>query len=145
MNLSSRALMLAGAVSLLLAGGCATETSGPFGNAGPELHRDFEGWHTLVRQPVDQVYNASLAGLRDLGIKPFICQMDKVSASVDGTFADDVPFEVRVEAVSLDASRLTIKTGFFGNTSRAKLLYQAICKHLMGKEKAEIGKAENRN
>lgn len=135
MNLPSRALALAGTLSLLLAGGCATETSGPFGYAGPELHRDFEGWHTLVRQPVDQVYNASLAGLRDLGLKPFVCQMDKVSASVDGTFADDVPFEVRIEAVGLDASRLTLKTGFFGNTNRTRLLYQAIRKHLMGKGK----------
>ena len=133
MNLSSRTLALAGTLSLLLAGGCATETSGPFGYAGPELHRDFEGWHTLVRQPVDQVYNASLAGLRDLGIKPFVCQVDKVSASVDGTFADDVPFEIRIEGVGLDASRLTLKTGFFGNTNRTKMLYQAIRKHLMGK------------
>ncbi len=133
MKISSCAMALAGAVSLALAGGCATETSGPFGYAGPELHRDFEGWHTLVRQPVNQVYLATLAGLRDLDIKPFISQMDKVSASVEGTFADGVTYEVRIEGVGLDASRLTIKTAFFGNTNRTKMIYQAIRKHLMGK------------
>jgi len=124
---------LSGVLVLLLAGGCATETSGPFGSAGPDLHRDFDGWHTLVPQPVDQVYNASRAGLRDLGVKPVMCQMDKLSASISGDFADDVPYEIRVEAVQAGLSRLTIKTGFFGNTSRAKMLHQAIRAHLMGK------------
>jgi len=94
------------------------------------LERHFNGWRVLVQRSVPEVHAAVVAALKDLELKPITDQADKLSATVDGIFADNMDFEVRLEGMAPKLTRITIKCGVLGDEARSKLLFRAVEKHL---------------
>ena len=125
----ARSLVLVGGIMLTVAG-CRTTAWSPDKQKAYQLQRRLNAWWTVVQYPIADVHEAALAGLKDLDIRPITNRADKVSALIDGLFADNMDFEIRLEAVAEKSTRVTIKCGMFGNEDRARLLFDALTKHL---------------
>lgn len=125
------ALPTLGFVALsFLAGGCRTAVWSEDQQTVYRLERHLTTWQVLVQESVEKVHEAAISGLKDLGIEPITNRMDKVASLIDGTFADNMDFEIRLEALAPRLTRVRIKCGVLGNEARAKLLFQALEKHL---------------
>ncbi len=118
------------ALLLCVANGCRTTAWSQEKQTIYRLDRHLNSWRVLVQYSVADVHKAVLAALHDLQLKPITDQADKISAVVDGMFADNMDYEIKMEALAPRLTRLTIKCGMFGNKARAKLLFDATQKHL---------------
>jgi len=132
MNLNARTLLKAVGIAAIpfLAAGCRTTLWSEEKQTIYRLERHLNAWQVLVQDSVANVHKAALAGLKDLKIEPITNRVDKVSGLIDGMFSDNMDFEIRLEALAPRLTRVRIKCGMFGNEARAKLLFQAMQKHL---------------
>lgn len=122
--------LAAGTLAALVIGGCRTMSFSPEKQTAYRMERHLNGWRVLIQQSVPEVHNAIAAALKDLELKPITDQADKLSATVDGIFADNMDFEIKLESMAPKLTRMTIKCGVLGNEARSKSLFRAIEKHL---------------
>jgi len=118
-----------GALAALAVGGCRTLSFSPEKQTAYRMERHFNGWRVLVQESVPEVHAAIVAALKDLELKPITDQADKLSATVDGMFADNMDFEIKLESMAPKLTRMTIKCGVLGDEARSKSLFRAIEKH----------------
>ena len=116
-------------LGMLLVVGCQTTTYQTSSKGTYELKRKLNAWQTLVNNPIEKAHAAVVAGLKDLKLNVITSQVDKISGVVDGVFADTSDFEVKLEAVSPELTRISIRCGVLGNRNRAEMLFQSIEKH----------------
>lgn len=110
--------------------GCTTAISMENPKASYKLERKWNTWTAVVQKPLPVVHAAILAGLKELEVKPITNQADKVSATVDGLFADQMDFAYKLDAITTEATRVTIHAGVTGDSTRAQLLFRTMEKHL---------------
>lgn len=110
--------------------GCGSLSQGTRDPSSLVLQRKMNTWQSCVARPVDQTYRAVLAGLTDLGIRPQSNQVDQVSGSVRGTFADGMPFTIILSAEGLGITRISVRCGTLGDKERTQFLFDAFRKHL---------------
>lgn len=130
MNARTALCVCAGAMTLALFAGCNATTITHEGRPAYQLERKLLGWTTVVQVPIAKAHAAAVTGLKDLEVRPITSRCDKVSGLVDGLFADQMDFEIKLEALAPQSTRLTIRTGAWGNEARARLLFTALEKHL---------------
>lgn len=87
-------------------------------------------WETVVSKDVEPVYNAVLAGIRDLGLHKTTSKVDRLSGRVEGFFADGTIFKIRISYEEPGMTRLLITAGMTGSKKRTLQLFRAIEKHL---------------
>jgi len=116
--------------ALIAVNGCQTMAWSEEKQTVYRLERHLNAWRVMVQYSVPDVHKAVLAGLNDLQLRPITNQVDKVSGVVDGMFADNMDYEVKMESLAPRLTRISIKCGIFGNEERAKMLFNAIQKHL---------------
>ena len=117
-------------VAAPLLAGCRTQVWSNDGRIVYQLNRQVNQWQTYVQSPIAKTHEAFVSGLKDLEVKPLTNQVDKVSALVDGFFADEVSFDIRLETVAPSVTRVRIRCGLVGDEQRALLLFKAMEKHL---------------
>ncbi len=117
----------------ILAGltGCTTVVPAKDGKSAYQFNRRGILWEVFVQKPMADVYDATLAALKDLQVKPITSRIDKTSAMVDGVFADETDFEVTLEPVpGTAATKMHIRAGVMGGQARTMSLFRAIDAHL---------------
>jgi hypothetical protein len=87
-------------------------------------------WETVISKDVKPVYNAVLAGIKDLGLIKRTSKVDRLSGLVEGTFADGTDFRIRISYEAPDRTKVLITAGFTGNKTRSLQIFRAIEKHL---------------
>lgn len=87
-------------------------------------------WETILSEDVKPVYDAVIAGIKDLGLRVATNNVDRLSALVEGNFADGTEFKIRLSYEGLDQTLILINAGLTGSRSRSVQLFRAIEKHL---------------
>ena len=127
MNLKK--LLLVCAVLPLFAG-CRTTVMSTDGKMYYPFERKINYWETYMQKPLAEVHKGVVAGLKALEVKPITNQVDKVSATVDGIFADNMDFEVVLEAVAPGMTKVRIRCGITGDQQRTIILFKSFEKEL---------------
>lgn len=83
-----------------------------------------------VNVPVPKAHQATLAGLKDLGLLIREDRGDKLTAYVKSEFADGTTVWIDIENVSDSGSRIEIRVGLTGDEARSRKILEAIKKHL---------------
>jgi hypothetical protein len=123
------ALLCIGLFAVGLTSGCGSMGDRRQVGAYP-LKRKLVTWQTVVNQPVEEVHDAVLAGLRDLKLRPITNNVDRLTGLVDGVMADGMDFEISLSAVGPETTKLSIQCGMLGDAQRSRLIFSAIEKHL---------------
>jgi len=86
-------------------------------------------WETSVKGDIETIHTAVLAGIGDLGLTVTGDNYDKLSGIVEGTFADNANFTVKLAREADGTIQIRIKVGLTGNKDRSVQLFQAISAH----------------
>jgi hypothetical protein len=86
-------------------------------------------WETSVQGDIENIHNAALAGTKDLGLIVSENSYDMVSGIIEGTFADNSGFTIKLAREADGTIRVRIKAGVTGNKDRAVQIFQAISSH----------------
>ncbi|MBN1847427.1 MAG: DUF3568 family protein [Deltaproteobacteria bacterium] len=121
--------LLAAIVSLAACKGTVVNTQGqvPY-----ELKRSMTApnyWETFVNGDIETIHSAILAGIGDLGLTVKEDTYDKVSGIVEGSFADNSNFTVKLAREADGTIQIRIKVGLTGNKDRSVQLFQAMSTH----------------
>ena len=87
-------------------------------------------WETILPKDVKPVHDAVIEGVNDLGLKVAIDNVDRLSALVEGLFADGTEFKIRLSYEGPGKTRILINAGLTGSKSRSIQLFRAIEKRL---------------
>ena len=113
--------------------GCQTIQSTPATKYTYRLKRKIpmlNTWGTTVNASIGGTHKAVVRGFKDLDLQAITNQVDKIAGVVGTIFADGMDVEVKLEAVSSEATRISIRCGITGDQSRTELVFRAIEKHL---------------
>ena len=110
--------------------GCRTTVMSADGKVFYPLERKINYWETYIQKPLAEVHKAVVVGLKALEVKPITNQADKVSATVDGIFADNMDFEVVLESVAPAMTKIKIRCGITGDQQRSIILFKSFEKEL---------------
>lgn len=117
--------------SLLSAAGCLPLVVGAAAGAGGIGYAKGALVHNLD-EPVERVYKASLAALKDLKI--FVISNDneltRHSAIIRGEYPDGQKLVINIESLTEYVSKITIRIGVFGDQQDSRLILNAIQKKL---------------
>ncbi|MBN2060221.1 MAG: DUF3568 family protein [Deltaproteobacteria bacterium] len=120
-------------IMILCLTACQATIQGSTGKGSYELKRSItmpNFWEVLIDGDVNNVYDAALKGVNDMGLKIYSRKMDSLSAIVEGSFADETEYSVRISYDSPSRTMMRIKAGHTGNKTLSLQLFQAIEKHL---------------
>ena len=112
---------------------CTAMVGGSKGGSRYELKRSLimpNYWETTLSKDVKPVYDAVIAGIKDLGLRVSTRNADRLSALVEGSFADGTEFKIRLSYEGPDTTLILINAGLTGSKSRSVQLFRAIEKHL---------------
>lgn len=94
------------------------------------LKRGLNAWSTVLAYPIADVHRATENGLADLQLDPLTSRVDNLAGLVDGTLADGQDYEVRLTALSVNSTSISVRCGIQGDKTRSLQLFSAIEKHL---------------
>ena len=83
-----------------------------------------------VNYDVSVVHKATLAALGELELKILEDKVDKLSAHVESEFSGGEHVWIDLESLSNSRTSLTIRVGVTGNEVRARMIHDAIKRHL---------------
>lgn len=127
----SRVLATGGLVVALsfVSVGCAAVLVGAAGGAAGTVYV-MGKLEDEVRSPVMKVYQAAIAGLKELEMPILENNADKLSAHVESAFSDDTSVWININSLSPNWSQLTIRVGWFGDEARSQTILESIEAHL---------------
>ena len=79
-----------------------------------------------INAPVEKVHQATVAGLKSLGLPLVINQGDKLAAKLESRTVDDKKVAIAVGFVSETQSKLSIRVGTIGDEKRSRSILNAI-------------------
>ena len=79
-----------------------------------------------MNAPVEKVHQATVAGLKSLGLPLVINQGDKLAAKLESRTVDDKKVAIAVSFVSETQSKLSIRVGIIGDEKRSRSILNAI-------------------
>ena len=115
--------MLAGS---LLVSCQTTSVGGTQTHNNYQLKRALNYWEVMVPGNMAKIHGATVAGTKDLKLEVLNNSVGKVSAKVDGFFADQTEFAVKLFAESNGVIRMKLRAGVTGDKERTMQLFQAI-------------------
>jgi hypothetical protein len=83
-----------------------------------------------IDEPVERVYKASLAALKDFKAVITFDELTRHSAIIRGEYPDGQKLVINVEGLTEFVSKITIRIGVFGDQEDSRLLLSAIQKKL---------------
>ncbi len=101
----------------------AAAGAGSLGYARGSLEQAFD-------RPVQDIYEASLAGLKDRGLIVKDDDVDKHLAKIYFEFEDGKNGKIIVKAFTEKSSKIIIRIGVFGDEARANMILNAVLKNL---------------
>lgn len=113
-----------GSVSL----GCAAAVVGG-GAAGTVLYMKGDLEKT-IHAPYDQVYEAGLSGLKDLGLDVAETGKGTEKASIKSRRLDGKPIRINIAPQTKETTRISIRVGTFGDEQSSREILDAIEAHL---------------
>jgi hypothetical protein len=118
--LASFALTAAGCIPLMV--GAAAGVGGYAWVKGA-LVKDFD-------VPALELHKATISALKDLKVDITEDKSDRLSALVNGKFADGNKIVINIEAMTERTSRIKIRVGIIGDKDRSEMIYNAIKKRI---------------
>lgn len=124
-----------GVVIILIAIGllaCQVMVEGSKSRGHYEFKRSFTSpgyWEVMIEDDVETLYNAVLAGIKDLGLQTGSSGVDRFSGAVEGTYPDKTTFKVKLSYKSPELTRIRVRVGSLRNKNQAVQLFKAIEKH----------------
>ena len=112
-------LTVAGCVVALVAGGAVGTVA--------YVKGDFEA---IENENVEQLYNASLKALESLDIPVITKVQDALTANIEGRNAEDKKVTVKIEAQENELSKISIRSGTFGDQAQSRMIYDKIKEYL---------------
>lgn len=79
-----------------------------------------------INAPVEKVHQASVAGLKSLGLPLVKNQGDKLAAELESRTVDDKKIVIAIGFVSETQSKLSIRVGTIGDEKRSRSILNAI-------------------
>ena len=79
-----------------------------------------------MNAPVEKVHQATVAGLKSLGLPLVINEGDKLSAKLESRTVDDKKVAIAIGFVSETQSKLSIRVGIIGDEKRSRSILNAI-------------------
>jgi len=86
-------------------------------------------WEVMIEDDVETLYDAVLAGIKDLGLQVGKSGLDRFSGAVEGTYPDKTTFKVKLSYKSPEFTRMMVRIGSVRNKNQAVQLFKAIEKH----------------
>lgn len=83
-----------------------------------------------INKNVDQVYNASVSAIRQMGLSVLKAEQHETSAKVHSKYLDDTNIWIDIQAIEKDLSRIVIRVGILGDEHRARNILGSIKKSL---------------
>jgi hypothetical protein len=83
-------------------------------------------WEVMIEDDVQTLYNAVLAGVKELGLQVASSKIDRFSGAVEGTYPDNTTFTVKLSYKSPELTRMMVRVGSLRNKNQAVQLFQAI-------------------
>lgn len=83
-----------------------------------------------VNHPVPIVHKATVAAMKDLGLKLSEDKADKMSAHLESEFSDGARIWIDLESVADSRCRITIRVGLSGDEVRSRKISDTIKQHL---------------
>ena len=112
--------------------GCKGTMVGGQGGGSYELKRSMTAPNYMeasVKGDIENIHTAVLAGIADLGLIVKEDSYDKVSEIVEGTFADNDSFIIKLAHQADGTIQIRIRVGLTGNKDRSVQIFQAISGH----------------
>jgi uncharacterized protein YceK len=113
--------------------GCAAVVVGGAAGAGTVVYVKGQ-LNEDMNAPVSNVYDASLAALKELDLPIIEDNHDTLSAKIKSKFADGDDVWIQIESLSAESSKITIRVGIMGDEYKSRKIINAIHSHLQGKE-----------
>ena len=133
MKLKQLNTVLLFAILVMCLSACQATVGGTKGGERFELKRSITmpgRWEVMLRKDVKSVYDASLAGVKDLGLAVTVSRVDRLSGMIRGSFADNKDFEIKLSYKSQEATLMGIKVGITGDKVLSVKLFQAVERNL---------------
>lgn len=86
-------------------------------------------WETVVKRDVKAVYDAAVAGSRDLGLNTRNQKVDALSGIIEGLFADGTDFRIILSYEAPERTAVLIKVGLTGDKNRSLQLFKSMEKN----------------
>lgn len=83
-----------------------------------------------INAPVPKAHQATLAGLKDLGLPIREDKADKLTAHVKSEFSGGTDVWIDIESASETVSQISIRVGLTGDEAKSRRILEAIKKHL---------------
>ena len=75
---------------------------------------------------MDNVYNATLKGLKKLELPVLVDRKDKLTAKIESKFADGTNVWIDIESLTSRTTRIKIRVGVLGDQERSNEILNAI-------------------
>lgn len=93
-----------------------------------QLKRVLNYWEVHVNGSLSDVHEAVINGVKDMQIKPY-SHADSITAMVEGKFADQSDFTIKLTEDSPDVVTMRLRVGIKGDKVRTERLFHAIQRH----------------
>jgi hypothetical protein len=117
------------ALSLSMAAGCGALVAGGAAAAGTYVYTEGR----LQRQydaNLDQAFQASLAGARDIGLKVAEQNKEVAEASIRAEQQDGSPVWITLESLDQNKTQVSVRVGYTGDEQASRRIQEAIAKKL---------------
>jgi hypothetical protein len=117
------------AILVIFLSACQATVGGNKAGERYELKRSIttpSRWEVVLRKDVKSVYEASLEGVKNLGLAVSVSRVDILSGMIRGSFADNKDFEIKISYQSQEITLMGIKIGLTGDKVLSVKLFQAI-------------------
>lgn len=119
--------------SITILAGCGATVMGTKNQTSYELQRSLTApvyWEVTVKGTPREVFDAAITATRDLSLSVTQQKSDQLTGIIDGYFADNTKFAIKIDYDSPGKTRLLITAGKTGDKTLVLQVFKAIEKHL---------------
>ncbi len=79
-----------------------------------------------INQPLDRVYNATIAGLKKLSLPITFDRKDDLTAKIESKFADGTNVWIDIEYLTKNSTKIAVRVGVLGDQTRSNKILESI-------------------
>ncbi len=112
----------------LICHGCGTSVRGPEGNI--EARIKYGTLSARMDRGIERVFRAVQDAVNDLGLTTIMAEQDGVAAEVLARDAQGQNINIKLEAVSMSETQLTMRVGMLGEENKSRVIFREIQQNL---------------
>jgi hypothetical protein len=117
------------ALSLSMAAGCGALVAGGAAAAGTYVYTEGR-LQSQYDANLDQAFQASLAGAKDMGLKVTEQNKEVAEASIRAEQQDGSPVWISLESLGQEKTQVSVRVGYTGDEQASRRIQEAIAKRL---------------